>query len=32
MWPGTYDTFAAVAKRYDPHGVFKNSLLSELFP
>lgn len=32
MWPGTYDTFAAVAKRYDPNGVFKNSLLSELFP
>jgi FAD/FMN-containing dehydrogenase len=32
MWPGTYETFAAVANRYDPQRVFRNSLLSELFP
>lgn len=32
MWPGTYDAFNAIRQQYDPTGVFRNSLLEDLFP
>lgn len=32
LYPNTYPRFLRVRDKYDKHGVFTNTLLSELFP
>ena len=31
LYPGSFDAFKAIRKKYDPNGVFSNEFLNQLF-